>query len=99
MRAAVVVVGDLGRSPRMQYHAHALAASGVDVASIVNGLNQPLPLVRFSLLAQKASELAQEVKGLGGALLTALEKEDTEALGILRAHVSHHALERDRHVA
>src|SRR5512140_123049 len=31
MRAAVVVLGDLGRSPRMQYHAHALAASGVDV--------------------------------------------------------------------
>ena len=26
MRAAVVVVGDLGRSPRMQYHARALAA-------------------------------------------------------------------------
>src|SRR4029453_2023063 len=31
MRAAVVVVGDLGRSPRMQYHARALAAAGVDV--------------------------------------------------------------------
>ncbi len=31
MRAAVVVVGDLGRSPRMQYHAHALAEHGVDV--------------------------------------------------------------------
>src|SRR3989442_10724536 len=27
MRAAVVVVGDLGRSPRMQYHAQALAAT------------------------------------------------------------------------
>jgi beta-1,4-mannosyltransferase len=34
MRAAVVVAGDLGRSPRMQYHAHALAASGVDVSVI-----------------------------------------------------------------
>src|SRR5215471_10840639 len=31
MRAAVVALGDLGRSARMQYHAHALAASGVDV--------------------------------------------------------------------
>jgi beta-1,4-mannosyltransferase len=30
MRAAVIVVGDLGRSPRMQHHARALA-SGVDV--------------------------------------------------------------------
>src|SRR5437764_9267797 len=31
MRAAVVALGDLGRSARMQYHAHALAARGVDV--------------------------------------------------------------------
>src|SRR5262245_6025291 len=31
MRAAVVVVGDLGRSPRMQYHANALAASDAAV--------------------------------------------------------------------
>jgi beta-1,4-mannosyltransferase len=31
MRAVVVVVGDLGRSPRMQYHARALAASNVFV--------------------------------------------------------------------
>jgi hypothetical protein len=42
-------------------------------------------LVRFSLLAQKAAELAQEVKNLGAGLLTALEKEDNEALAILRA--------------
>ncbi|MGE5244100.1 MAG: glycosyltransferase [Betaproteobacteria bacterium] len=31
MRAAVVVVGDLGRSPRMQYHAHALALHDAEV--------------------------------------------------------------------
>jgi beta-1,4-mannosyltransferase len=31
MRAVVVALADLGRSARMQYHAHALAASGVDV--------------------------------------------------------------------
>ena len=31
MRAAVVTLGDLGRSARMQYHARALAASGIDV--------------------------------------------------------------------
>jgi len=42
MRAAVVVVGDLGRSPRMQYHAHALAASGVDV-DFVGYEGAPLP--------------------------------------------------------
>ena len=42
MRAAVVVVGDLGRSPRMQYHAHALADSGVDV-DLVGYKGAPLP--------------------------------------------------------
>lgn len=31
MRTAVIVIGDLGRSPRMQYHAGSLAAAGSDV--------------------------------------------------------------------
>lgn len=31
MQAAVIVLGDLGRSPRMQYHALALAVNGIDV--------------------------------------------------------------------
>ncbi|OHV58801.1 hypothetical protein [Pseudofrankia sp. BMG5.36] len=61
------------------------AASGVDVAAVVSGLDQPLPLVRFTVLAQKAAELASEVKALGGTLLSALEKEDGEALAALRS--------------
>jgi len=60
-------------------------AAGLDVGAIVNGLNQPLPLVRFQLLAQKAAEICQEVRALGNHLLSAMEKEDGEALGILRA--------------
>ena len=60
-------------------------AAGLDVGAIVNGLNQPLPLVRFALLAQKAAEICQEVKSLGANLLAALEKEDGEALSALRA--------------
>lgn len=44
MRAAVVVVGDLGRSPRMQYHAHALAAAGVDV-EMIGHEGAPLPQI------------------------------------------------------
>ena len=47
------------------------AAAGLDVAAIVNGLNQPLPLVRFQLLVQKAAEIVQEVKSLGNNLLSA----------------------------
>ncbi|AKU92350.1 insecticidal toxin protein [Vulgatibacter incomptus] len=61
------------------------AAAGLDVGSIVNGLSQPLPLVRFQVLVQKANELVQEVKSLGSGLLSAMEKEDGESLAILRA--------------
>jgi hypothetical protein len=61
------------------------AAAGVDVATIVNGVNQPLPLVRFQVLVQKAGEIVQEVKSLGNNLLAAMEKEDGEAIAILRA--------------
>src|SRR4030095_10610441 len=42
MRAAVVVIGDLGRSPRMQYHAHALSVSGVEV-DFIGYAGAPLP--------------------------------------------------------
>ncbi|MBK9316763.1 MAG: hypothetical protein IPM55_21335 [Acidobacteria bacterium] len=61
------------------------AAAGLDISAIVSGVNQPLPLVRFQVLAQKASEICQEVKSLGSNLLSAIEKEDNEALSILRA--------------
>ncbi|MCI0564614.1 MAG: hypothetical protein MN733_39605 [Nitrososphaera sp.] len=42
-------------------------------------MNQPLPLVRFQFLVQKAAEICQEVKSLGNNLLSAIEKEDNEA--------------------
>lgn len=61
------------------------AAAGLDVGAIVNGLNQPLPLVRFQFLVQKAAEICQEVKALGNNLLGAIEKADNEALAVLRA--------------
>jgi hypothetical protein len=59
-------------------------AAGLDVGAVVSGLNQPLPLVRFQFLIQKAAEICQEVKSLGNNLLSAMEKEDNEALAILR---------------
>lgn len=61
------------------------AAEGLDIGAVVSGLNQPLPLVRFQLLLQKATEICQEVKSLGAGLLAAMEKGDNEALAILRA--------------
>jgi hypothetical protein len=61
------------------------AAAGLDMGAIVSGANQPLPLVRFQFLVQKAAEICQEVKSLGNNLLSAIEKEDNEALAVLRA--------------
>ncbi|MBD1833296.1 insecticidal toxin protein [Cyanobacteria bacterium FACHB-472] len=60
-------------------------AAGLDIGSVVSGVNQPLPLVRFQLLIQKAMEICQEVKSLGNNLLSAIEKEDNEAIALLRA--------------
>ena len=60
------------------------AAAGIDIGSIVSGLNQPLGPVRSPLLIQKALEIAGEVRALGNALLGALEKGDAEQLALLR---------------
>jgi hypothetical protein len=73
-------------------------AAGVDVGAIVNGLNQPLPLVRFRFLLQKAVEIIQEVKSLGNNLLSAMEKEDGETMAILRAKHERVVMEMVEHV-
>jgi hypothetical protein len=69
------------------------AAAGLDVAAVVSGLNQPLPLVRFRVLAARASEICQEVKSLGGQLLSAIEKKDAEKLAVLRSRQERVVLE------
>ena len=60
------------------------ASAGIDVGSIVSGLNQPLGPVRSLLLIGKALEIAAEVRALGSELLAALEKGDAEQLALLR---------------
>jgi hypothetical protein len=60
-------------------------AAGVDVGAAISGMSQPLPLVRFAVLVQKATEISQEVKSLGASLLSTIEKEDNEAMALLRA--------------
>ncbi|MEQ1742475.1 MAG: neuraminidase-like domain-containing protein [Candidatus Nitrotoga sp.] len=60
-------------------------AAGVDLGSVLNDLFAPVPHYRFNVLLQKALELCNELKSLGGALLSALEKKDAEALSNLRA--------------
>lgn len=59
-------------------------AGGVDISSALADLNAPLPFYRFNILLQKANEVCNDVKALGGALLAALEKKDGEAMGLLR---------------
>ena len=60
------------------------AAAGIDISSLVSGLNQPVVPVRATLLIQKALEICNEVRSLGANLLAALEKQDGEALSRLR---------------
>ena len=61
------------------------AAEGIDLASALSELNAPLPHHRYQVLAQKATELCGDVRSLGQALLSALEKRDAEELSLLRA--------------
>jgi hypothetical protein len=60
------------------------AAAGLDIGSIVSGLNQPVGPVRSPLLIQKALEIAGEVRSLGNSLLSSIEKGDAEHLALLR---------------
>ncbi|MCI0590070.1 MAG: Tc toxin subunit A, partial [Gammaproteobacteria bacterium] len=60
-------------------------AAGVDVASALSDINAAVPHYRFGVVMQKATELCNDVKSLGGALLSALEKRDAEALSLLRS--------------
>jgi Tc toxin complex TcA C-terminal TcB-binding domain len=61
------------------------AAAGLDISSALNDINAALPHYRFNVMAQKAGEVCAELKGLGGALLAALEKRDAEAVALLRS--------------
>jgi hypothetical protein len=60
-------------------------AAGVDLASVLADISAPVPYYRFGYMLQRALELGAEVRALGAALLSALEKSDAEALSLLRA--------------
>jgi Tc toxin complex TcA C-terminal TcB-binding domain len=59
-------------------------AAGLDLASIINNLNQPVSTIRGPLLLQKAMELCAEVKSLGSSVLAAVEKGEAEHAALLR---------------
>lgn len=60
-------------------------AAGVDLASVLNDLNAAVPHYRFTVMLQKATELCNDVKALGAALLATLERKDAEELSLLRS--------------
>ena len=61
------------------------SALGVDISELLSDLYAPLPPYRFRVMLQKANEFCADVRSLGGALLSALEKKDAEELSLLRA--------------
>jgi len=61
------------------------AAMGLDLSSVLADIGAPVPYYRFAYVMQKALDLCGEVRALGSALLSALEKRDAESLALLRA--------------
>src|SRR5262245_40154721 len=88
-RVTVLVLGDLGRSPRMQYHALALAQRGVEVDIVAHCGHDPNvavlqhPLIALHLIAAPA--LRARVND-GGAGYLALAAADAIALAARGLH-------------
>jgi hypothetical protein len=60
-------------------------SQGLSLGSILADLSSPPPNYRFGVLIQKVNEFCGEVKALGSALLSAIEKRDAEEMSRLRA--------------
>ncbi len=61
------------------------AAAGVDISSVLMDIGgASTPPYRFTYVINKAKQFAEEVRYLGGALLSAIEKKDAEGLAMLR---------------
>ena len=59
-------------------------AAGVSIADALSESSAPLPLYRFQVMLQKAIDVTHELQSLSGAFLSALEKNDSEALSLMR---------------
>lgn len=60
-------------------------AAGLDLEDVLADRFAPLPHYRFQILLQKANEFCSEVRGLGGAILSSIEKKEAERLALLRS--------------
>lgn len=61
------------------------ASQGLSIGSVLNDLSTPMPNYRFNYLLARALEVTSEVKSIGTALLSALEKRDGESLSLMRS--------------
>ncbi|MBL4684065.1 MAG: hypothetical protein JKY37_05710, partial [Nannocystaceae bacterium] len=60
-------------------------AAGLSLDSVLADLHAPVPQHRYRVLAARALDLCNDVKSLGAALLSAMEKRDAESLAKLRS--------------
>jgi len=60
-------------------------AAGVSIDSVLSDLHGPVPIHRYRTLLARALEMCGDVRALGAALLSALERRDGETLAQLRA--------------
>jgi hypothetical protein len=60
-------------------------AAGLSISDVLNTVAGGPSNYRFAVMLQKANELTAETRSLAGALLSALEKRDAEALALLRS--------------
>lgn len=71
--------------------------AGMDISDALGGIvYKEGPRYRFPVIAKKAIELCTELKSLGSALLSALEKRDAEALALLRSSQELMLLEKEK---
>ena len=74
------------------------AAAGIDLGSVMEDAGVNAPIYRFNIILSKAQELCNDVKALGGALLSVLEKKDAEGLALLRATQEIKVLEANQYI-
>jgi hypothetical protein len=60
-------------------------AAGLSIGDVLSDITVSRPIYRFSVMVQKANELASEVRNFAAQLLSVLEKKDAEALATLRS--------------
>jgi len=73
-------------------------AMGLSIGDVLADINAPDPIYRFSYLIQKANEFTNELKSLGGQLLSAFEKKDAEELSQIRQLHERNILKATRNI-